>query len=170
LAEWKESTWLRFVMTMMDTGYEVRDLWLRFLLRSSERALYAYQNIVACFVGNATRKFTWVSDLDDHSLRSQIQLFALVTSSDFSSSMLYNLAPLISVMCLLLGAQLSLALVGYELYWSPKSKSKSKSKSHCGWRSVSQSVSKSWCRATSGAHDQIFITLWQFRSCVYFYS
>jgi hypothetical protein len=37
----------------------------------------------------------------------------------------------------------------------------SKSKSHCDWRSVS----KSWCRAPSGAHDQIFITVWQLRSC-----
>jgi hypothetical protein len=26
-------------------------------------------------------------------------------------------------------------------------------------QSVSQSVSKSWCRAPSGAHDQIFITV-----------
>jgi hypothetical protein len=32
-----------------------------------------------------------------------------------------------------------------------------KSKSHCDWRSVS----KSWCRAPSGAHDQIFINVWQ---------
>jgi hypothetical protein len=32
---------------------------------------------------------------------------------------------------------------------------KSKSKSHCDWR----------CRAPSGAHDQIHITLWQLRSC-----
>jgi hypothetical protein len=31
---------------------------------------------------------------------------------------------------------------------------------------VSQSVSKSWCRAPSGPHDQIFIVLWQLRSCV----
>jgi hypothetical protein len=31
----------------------------------------------------------------------------------------------------------------------------SKSKSHCDWRSVS----KSWCRAPSGTHDQIFITI-----------
>jgi hypothetical protein len=30
---------------------------------------------------------------------------------------------------------------------------------------VGQSVSKSWCRAPSGAHDQIFITVWQLRSC-----
>jgi hypothetical protein len=30
---------------------------------------------------------------------------------------------------------------------------------------VSQSVSKSWCQAPSGAHDQIFITVWQLRSC-----
>jgi hypothetical protein len=37
---------------------------------------------------------------------------------------------------------------------------KSKSKSHCDWRSVSQS----WCRAQSGSHDQIFITVWQFSS------
>jgi hypothetical protein len=28
-----------------------------------------------------------------------------------------------------------------------------------------QSVSKSWCRAPSAAHDPIFITLWQLRSC-----
>jgi hypothetical protein len=28
-----------------------------------------------------------------------------------------------------------------------------------------QSVSKSWCRAPSGAHDQIFITVWQLQSC-----
>jgi hypothetical protein len=39
--------------------------------------------------------------------------------------------------------------------------STSKSKSHCDWRSVS----KSWCRAPSGAHDQIFITVWHLRSC-----
>jgi hypothetical protein len=28
-----------------------------------------------------------------------------------------------------------------------------------------RSVSKSWCRAPSGAHDQIFINVWQLRSC-----
>jgi hypothetical protein len=28
-----------------------------------------------------------------------------------------------------------------------------------------QSINKSWCRAPSGAHDQIFITVWQLRSC-----
>jgi hypothetical protein len=28
-----------------------------------------------------------------------------------------------------------------------------------------QSISKSWCRAPSGAHDQIFSTVWQLRSC-----
>jgi hypothetical protein len=39
-------------------------------------------------------------------------------------------------------------------------KSKSKSIATDG-----QSVSKSWCRAPSGAHDQIFITVWQLRSC-----
>jgi hypothetical protein len=35
-----------------------------------------------------------------------------------------------------------------------------KSKSHCDWRSVSNSR----CRAPSGAHDQIFITVWQLQS------
>jgi hypothetical protein len=39
--------------------------------------------------------------------------------------------------------------------------SQSKSKSHCDWRSVS----KSWRRAPSGAHDHIFITVWQLWSC-----
>jgi hypothetical protein len=39
--------------------------------------------------------------------------------------------------------------------------SKSKSKSHYDWRSVS----KSWCRAPSGTHDQIFITVWLLQSC-----
>jgi hypothetical protein len=28
-----------------------------------------------------------------------------------------------------------------------------------------RSISKSWCRAPSGAHDQIFIIVWQLRSC-----
>jgi hypothetical protein len=28
-----------------------------------------------------------------------------------------------------------------------------------------KSISKSWCRAPSGAHDQIFITLWQLQCC-----
>jgi hypothetical protein len=37
------------------------------------------------------------------------------------------------------------------------------SKSHCDWRSVSQA----WCQARSGAHDQIFITVWQLRSCFF---
>jgi hypothetical protein len=32
-------------------------------------------------------------------------------------------------------------------------------KSHCDW------LSKSWYRAPSGAHDQIFISVWQLRSC-----
>jgi hypothetical protein len=30
---------------------------------------------------------------------------------------------------------------------------------------IGQSVSKSWCRAPFRAHDQIFITVWQLRSC-----
>jgi hypothetical protein len=38
----------------------------------------------------------------------------------------------------------------------------SKSKSHCDWQSVSQSVLVS---SPIWAHGQIFMTLWQFRSC-----
>jgi hypothetical protein len=38
---------------------------------------------------------------------------------------------------------------------------KVKSKSYCDW----WPVSKSWCRVPSGAHDQIFITVWQLQSC-----
>jgi hypothetical protein len=40
-------------------------------------------------------------------------------------------------------------------------KSKSKSKSHCDW----WSISKSWCQTPSGAHGQIYITVWQLWSC-----
>jgi hypothetical protein len=35
-----------------------------------------------------------------------------------------------------------------------------KSKSHCDWPLVSKSVSQPWC------HDEIFITVWQSRSCL----
>jgi hypothetical protein len=43
----------------------------------------------------------------------------------------------------------------------------SQSQSHIATdgQSVGQSVSKFGCRASSGAQDQIFITLWQLRSC-----
>jgi hypothetical protein len=40
---------------------------------------------------------------------------------------------------------------------------RSSSQSHIA--TYGQSVSKSWCRAPSGAHGQILITLWQLRSC-----
>jgi hypothetical protein len=46
------------------------------------------------------------------------------------------------------------------LNWTVKVKVKPKSL--CDWR---QSISKSWCRAPSGTHDQIFITLWQLQTC-----
>jgi hypothetical protein len=55
-------------------------------------------------------------------------------------------------------------------YWNPPPRRVvlthwSESKSHIV--TDGQSISKSWCRAPSGAHDQIqvFITLWQLRSC-----
>jgi hypothetical protein len=40
-----------------------------------------------------------------------------------------------------------------------------KSESRYDWRSVGQSVSRSWCRAPSGAHDQIWITVRQLLFC-----
>jgi hypothetical protein len=49
----------------------------------------------------------------------------------------------------LLRAQLSLALVGYELTGLQVQVQVTDG----------QSVSKSWCQASSGAHDQIFITV-----------
>jgi hypothetical protein len=42
---------------------------------------------------------------------------------------------------------------------------KSKSKSYCDWRSVGQSVSQFWCRAPSGAQDQVIISVCQLQSC-----
>jgi hypothetical protein len=49
-------------------------------------------------------------------------------------------------------------------FWSQcQSQSQSQSQSHIA--TDGQSVSKSWCRAPSGAHGQILITLWQLRSC-----
>jgi hypothetical protein len=54
------------------------------------------------------------------------------------------------------------------LFWLPNELSiQSQIQSHIetDGQSVSQSVSQPWCRAQSGAHDQIFITFWQLRSC-----
>jgi hypothetical protein len=90
---------------------------------SSSSRCRKFYYIVMCFLGNMTRKFTWVSDLDEylldnHSLHSQIQLFVLITSLYVSSSVLYILAPLISVSSALLRARLSWALIRHELYWS----------------------------------------------------
>jgi hypothetical protein len=46
--------------------------------------------------------------------------------------------------------------------WS-RSQSQSQSQSYIA--TDGRSVSKSWCQAPSGAHDQIFIIVWQLRSC-----
>jgi hypothetical protein len=46
--------------------------------------------------------------------------------------------------------------------FEPASTRDRRRKSHCDWPSVSQS----WCRVPSGTHDQIFITIWQSRSCL----
>jgi hypothetical protein len=47
--------------------------------------------------------------------------------------------------------------------WTPNESSQSQRLSHIA--TDGQSVSKSWCRAPRGAHDQICITLRQLRSC-----
>jgi hypothetical protein len=47
----------------------------------------------------------------------------------------------------------------------PLPKSQSQSQSHIA--TDGQSVSLSWCRAPSGAHDQIFILPWKLLSCPY---
>jgi hypothetical protein len=41
----------------------------------------------------------------------------------------------------------------------------SKSQSQSYIATAGRSISKSWCRAPSGTHDQIFIVVWQLRSC-----
>jgi hypothetical protein len=43
--------------------------------------------------------------------------------------------------------------------------SQSQSQSQSYIATDGRSLSKSWCRAPSGAHDQVFIIVWQLRSC-----
>jgi hypothetical protein len=50
-----------------------------------------------------------------------------------------------------------------ELNWTTELTQQSQSQSHIA--TDGQSVSKPLCRAPSGAHDQIFIMVWQLRSC-----
>jgi hypothetical protein len=78
--------------------------------------------IVACFLGNATRNCVRLGSgriflLDNHVLHSVIELFALTTSSDLTSSLSQHSCTAIlgEVSSALLGAQMSLALFGYEL-------------------------------------------------------
>jgi hypothetical protein len=42
----------------------------------------------------------------------------------------------------------------------------SKPKSRYDWRSISRSVSMSWCWAPSGFHDQMFVTVWRLLLCL----
>jgi hypothetical protein len=65
----------------------------------------------------------------------------------------------------ILGLLSSVRIAFIACYWKVfllQSESKSKSKSHCNWRSVSVSVLVS---SPIWGHDQIFITIWQLRSC-----
>jgi hypothetical protein len=60
------------------------------------------------------------------------------------------------------GANIFIIMILYDLCLLPASwliKSKS-SQSQSYIATDGRSISKSWCRAPSGAHDQIFITLW----------
>jgi hypothetical protein len=49
--------------------------------------------------------------------------------------------------------------------WTPELSLLSVSQSQSHIATDGQSISESWCRNPSGAHDQIFITVWQLRSC-----
>jgi hypothetical protein len=67
---------------------------------------------VTCFLGNATCKFTWVSDLDeylldDHSLHSHITVIPLITFLDVPPQRHNTPAPLLPVKCLLLCSELN---------------------------------------------------------------
>jgi hypothetical protein len=53
----------------------------------------------------------------------------------------------------------------YQIRDSPNLESKS-SPSPSHFTTDGQSVRLSWCRAPSGAHDQILVTAWQFLSCL----
>jgi hypothetical protein len=109
------------------------------------------QCIVACFLGNATRNCVGLGFGRSHfTLTNTIfrtyNVFGRILFS-VTHPRTDNLGEVPSA---LLGAQLSSALVGCEL---------------TGLQvqvilrlTVGQSVSKSWCRVPSGAHDQIFIT------------
>jgi hypothetical protein len=63
----------------------------------------------------------------------------------------------------------SLFVVSYDSQGHGGGIRQSQSQSHIATdcQSASQSVTMPWCRAPSGAHDQMFIIVWQLRSCFY---
>jgi hypothetical protein len=68
--------------------------------------------------------------------------------------------------CLLSRTQLTVTQLNTILtqtLWNTQICSQSQSQSHIA--TDGQSVNKSWCQAPSGAHDQIFIAVWQLESC-----
>jgi hypothetical protein len=83
---------------------------------------------------------------------SVLQLHLIATVHPLNSFLITKLS--LHVFLLLLGLVSNLTLGISFLV-------KLKSKSHWDWRPVSMS----WCRAPSGAHYHIFITVWQLRSC-----
>jgi hypothetical protein len=112
--------------------------------------------IDTCYMGNATSKFTWVSDLNKYLLNSHFyarkyNYCLLITSfRRFYFTLIItrtaDLGEVSSFLCRIRPCFCS-------------------SRSYTDWSSQShiatdcQSVSRSWCRAPSGAHDKIFTTL-----------
>jgi hypothetical protein len=105
-------------------------------------------NIVACFLGNATIKFTWVSHLwrlwtfplQCHNTLSHRYSRRSVSCSAPSSIVL---SPLSDTDSALLRVKIKVTLR----------------------LTVSQSVCLSWCRAPAGAHDQLLLFKWNLLSC-----
>jgi hypothetical protein len=84
-------------------------------------------------------------------------MMADIRSQD-SGNYMYRLLQHLKEFCILLGTYFR---VPYGSHNKQRLFPWTKSKSHCDWRSVNQF--KSWCRASSATHDQIFITLWHLR-------
>jgi hypothetical protein len=93
----------------------------------------------------------------------------------FYGSLLYTLMSSVTPLLSLLGSSFQLqrfsasGLPNCPRYQLPAYKSSSAQQLNRQSQSYiatdGQSVSKSWCWAPSGAYDQIFITVWQLRSC-----
>jgi hypothetical protein len=108
---------------MWDFVSEVKE-WYQCHIQNFEKKCIS-EYIVLCFLGKATRNcvgvgFGWICLLDNHSLRSLIQIFALITPFRRTSSTVTRV-PLTSMERLnssFFEAGLTPAQVGYEMPWS----------------------------------------------------